>query len=92
MEPWMFRFKAEGTVDYSQLTFDPGQNELIVGARNHLFRLNLEDLTLIQVSANSLILPQSDSPTLSSEYELTVCSYSQQAMSYSRSVTPARTT
>lgn len=33
MEPWIFRFKAEGTVDYSQLTFDPGQNELIVGAR-----------------------------------------------------------
>uniref|UniRef100_A0A8C7YX44 Sema domain-containing protein n=1 Tax=Oryzias sinensis TaxID=183150 RepID=A0A8C7YX44_9TELE len=32
MEPWIFRFKAEGTVDYSQLTFDPGQNELIVGA------------------------------------------------------------
>uniref|UniRef100_A0A674NJ30 Sema domain-containing protein n=1 Tax=Takifugu rubripes TaxID=31033 RepID=A0A674NJ30_TAKRU len=50
MESWIFRFKAEGTVDYSQLTFDPGQNELIVGARNHLFRLNLEDLTLIQVS------------------------------------------
>ncbi|XP_077591911.1 semaphorin-5A isoform X1 [Stigmatopora nigra] len=48
MEPWIFRFKAEGTVDYSQLTFDPSQNELIVGARNHLFRLNLEDLTLIQ--------------------------------------------
>ena len=33
MEPWIFRFKAEGTVDFSQLTFDPGQNELIVGAR-----------------------------------------------------------
>ncbi|KAJ3611815.1 hypothetical protein NHX12_021828 [Muraenolepis orangiensis] len=30
MEPWIFRFKAEGTVDFSQLTFDPGQNELIV--------------------------------------------------------------
>ncbi|KAK7879380.1 hypothetical protein WMY93_030716 [Mugilogobius chulae] len=30
MEPWFSRFKAEGTVDYSQLTFDPGQNELIV--------------------------------------------------------------
>uniref|UniRef100_A0A8C2ZM81 Sema domain-containing protein n=1 Tax=Cyclopterus lumpus TaxID=8103 RepID=A0A8C2ZM81_CYCLU len=30
MEPWIFRFKAEGTVDYSQLIFDPGQNELIV--------------------------------------------------------------
>nr|XP_046211417.1 semaphorin-5A-like isoform X1 [Oncorhynchus gorbuscha] len=48
MEPWIHRFRAEGTVDYSQLTFDPSQNELIVGARNHLFRLNLEDLSLIQ--------------------------------------------
>uniref|UniRef100_A0A8C7KV93 Semaphorin-5A n=1 Tax=Oncorhynchus kisutch TaxID=8019 RepID=A0A8C7KV93_ONCKI len=33
MEPWIHRFRAEGTVDYSQLTFDPSQNELIVGAR-----------------------------------------------------------
>ncbi|XP_066532605.1 semaphorin-5A [Hoplias malabaricus] len=48
IEPWIRRFRAEGTVDYSQLTFDPGQNELIVGARNHLFRLHLEDLSLIQ--------------------------------------------
>ncbi|XP_059380512.1 semaphorin-5A [Carassius carassius] len=48
IEPWIHRFRAEGTVDYSQLTFDPGQNELIVGARNHLFRLHLEDLSLIQ--------------------------------------------
>uniref|UniRef100_A0A3B1J2C4 Sema domain-containing protein n=1 Tax=Astyanax mexicanus TaxID=7994 RepID=A0A3B1J2C4_ASTMX len=48
IEPWIRRFRAEGTVDYSQLTFDPGQNELIVGARNHLFRLHLEDLALIQ--------------------------------------------
>ncbi|KAM9416640.1 semaphorin-5A-like [Salvelinus alpinus] len=29
MEPWIHRFRAEGTVDYSQLTFDPSQNELI---------------------------------------------------------------
>ncbi|KAI1889054.1 hypothetical protein AGOR_G00175110 [Albula goreensis] len=48
IEPWIHRFRAEGTVDYSQLTFDPGQKELIVGARNHLFRLRLEDLSLIQ--------------------------------------------
>uniref|UniRef100_A0AAY4ADZ6 Sema domain-containing protein n=1 Tax=Denticeps clupeoides TaxID=299321 RepID=A0AAY4ADZ6_9TELE len=48
IEPWIYRFNSEGTVDYSQLTFDPGQNELIVGARNHLFRLRLEDLSLIQ--------------------------------------------
>ncbi|RXN08573.1 semaphorin-5B isoform X1 [Labeo rohita] len=32
IEPWIHRFRSEGTVDYSQLTFDPGQNELIVGA------------------------------------------------------------
>ncbi|XP_036374893.1 semaphorin-5A-like isoform X1 [Megalops cyprinoides] len=48
VEPWIHRFRAEGTVDYSQLTFDPGHEELIVGARNHLFRLSLEDLSLIQ--------------------------------------------
>ncbi|KAG5268744.1 hypothetical protein AALO_G00215970 [Alosa alosa] len=48
IEPWIHRFSSRGTVDYSQLTFDPGQNELIVGARNHLFRLRLEDLALIQ--------------------------------------------
>ncbi|XP_064202566.1 semaphorin-5A-like isoform X1 [Anguilla rostrata] len=48
IEPWIHRFRAEGTTDYSQLTFDPGQKELIVGARNHLFRLYLEDLSLIQ--------------------------------------------
>uniref|UniRef100_A0A8C9RR46 Sema domain-containing protein n=1 Tax=Scleropages formosus TaxID=113540 RepID=A0A8C9RR46_SCLFO len=32
IEPWIHRFRAEDTVDYSQLTFDPGQTELIVGA------------------------------------------------------------
>lgn len=32
--------------------------------RNHLFRLNLEDLTLIQVSANSVPLCLSDSPSV----------------------------
>ncbi|XP_048832437.1 semaphorin-5A isoform X1 [Brienomyrus brachyistius] len=48
IEPWIHRFRKEGAVDYSQLTFDPGQKELIVGARNHLFRLHLEDLSIIQ--------------------------------------------
>uniref|UniRef100_A0A4W5JW81 Semaphorin-5A n=1 Tax=Hucho hucho TaxID=62062 RepID=A0A4W5JW81_9TELE len=36
MEPWIHRFRAEGTVDYSQLTFDPSQNELIVGCLEFL--------------------------------------------------------
>uniref|UniRef100_A0A8C4X5W9 Sema domain-containing protein n=1 Tax=Erpetoichthys calabaricus TaxID=27687 RepID=A0A8C4X5W9_ERPCA len=31
IEPWLYHFEAENTVDYSQLTFDPGQTELIVG-------------------------------------------------------------
>uniref|UniRef100_A0A3B3T732 Sema domain-containing protein n=1 Tax=Paramormyrops kingsleyae TaxID=1676925 RepID=A0A3B3T732_9TELE len=31
IEPWIHRFSEEDTVDYSQLTFDPGQSELIVG-------------------------------------------------------------
>ncbi|KAI1902278.1 hypothetical protein AGOR_G00043060 [Albula goreensis] len=48
IEQWIHRFRAEATEDYSQMTFDPGQKELIVGARNHLFRLRLEDLSLIQ--------------------------------------------
>ncbi|MGH0133025.1 UNVERIFIED_CONTAM: hypothetical protein FKN15_035391 [Acipenser sinensis] len=50
IEPWLHKFRDEKTVDYSRLTFDPGLNELIVGARNHLFRLRLEDLSLIQLT------------------------------------------
>ncbi|XP_023368848.1 semaphorin-5A [Otolemur garnettii] len=46
--PWLREFRAEDAVDFSQLTFDPGQKELVVGARNYLFRLQLEDLSLIQ--------------------------------------------
>ncbi|XP_008580659.1 PREDICTED: semaphorin-5A-like, partial [Galeopterus variegatus] len=46
--PWLREFRAKNAVDFSQLTFDPGQKELIVGARNYLFRLHLEDLSLIQ--------------------------------------------
>ncbi|ELK09242.1 Semaphorin-5A [Pteropus alecto] len=46
--PWLREFRAKDAVDFSQLTFDPGQKELVVGARNYLFRLQLEDLSLIQ--------------------------------------------
>lgn len=46
--PWLREFRAENAVDFSRLTFDPGQKELVVGARNYLFRLQLEDLSLIQ--------------------------------------------
>ncbi|KAF7240447.1 Semaphorin-5A [Varanus komodoensis] len=47
--PWLHVFRAENAVDFSEITFDPRQNELIVGARNFLFRLHSEDLSLIQV-------------------------------------------
>ncbi|XP_072431618.1 semaphorin-5A isoform X1 [Chiloscyllium punctatum] len=46
--PWLHTFQAADVTDYSQLIFDPSQKELIVGAKNYLFRLKLEDLTLIQ--------------------------------------------
>uniref|UniRef100_A0A452VBN6 Semaphorin 5A n=1 Tax=Ursus maritimus TaxID=29073 RepID=A0A452VBN6_URSMA len=46
--PWLREFRAKNAVDFSRLTFDPGQKELVVGARNYLFRLQLEDLSLIQ--------------------------------------------
>ncbi|XP_042320317.1 semaphorin-5A [Sceloporus undulatus] len=46
--PWLHVFRAENAVDFSQITFDPRQQELIVGARNYLFRLHIEDLSLIQ--------------------------------------------
>ncbi|KFO38448.1 Semaphorin-5A [Fukomys damarensis] len=48
--PWLQEFRAKNAVDFSQLTFDPGQKELVVGARNYLFRLQLEDLSLIQAA------------------------------------------
>ncbi|EHH26394.1 Semaphorin-F [Macaca mulatta] len=44
--PWLREFRAKNAVDFSQLTFDPGQKELVVGARNYLFRLQLEDLSI----------------------------------------------
>lgn len=31
--PWLREFRAKDAVDFSQLTFDPGQKELVVGAR-----------------------------------------------------------
>uniref|UniRef100_A0A8C6P033 Semaphorin 5A n=1 Tax=Nothobranchius furzeri TaxID=105023 RepID=A0A8C6P033_NOTFU len=49
MESWIFRFKAEGTVDYSQLTFDPGQNELIVGASGQIMEMLLTAICVFVV-------------------------------------------
>uniref|UniRef100_A0A8C5SQ37 Semaphorin-2A n=1 Tax=Laticauda laticaudata TaxID=8630 RepID=A0A8C5SQ37_LATLA len=48
LAPWLHVFRSESAVDFSQITFDPRQKELIVGARNYLFRLHSENLSLIQ--------------------------------------------
>lgn len=37
--PWLHVFRAEDAVDFSQLTFDPGQKELIAGARWEIYFL-----------------------------------------------------
>ncbi|KAL6063870.1 hypothetical protein STEG23_024487, partial [Scotinomys teguina] len=54
--PWLREFRAENAVDFSRLTFDPGQKELVVGTRNYLFRLQLEDLSLIQLALTELAM------------------------------------
>uniref|UniRef100_A0A3Q3MXD5 Sema domain-containing protein n=1 Tax=Mastacembelus armatus TaxID=205130 RepID=A0A3Q3MXD5_9TELE len=50
LSPWISAFSHPGVRDYSQLTLDLTRNELIVGARNHLFRLDLSNLSLIQAT------------------------------------------
>ncbi|WAR04241.1 SEM5A-like protein [Mya arenaria] len=41
-------FKSEDIVDYAELLVDVKRNQLVVGARNVLFRLDLDDLTVLQ--------------------------------------------
>ncbi|XDV30189.1 hypothetical protein PO909_033159 [Leuciscus waleckii] len=48
LSPLISTFSHPGVRDYSQLTLDLTRNELIVGARNYLFRLNLSNISLIQ--------------------------------------------
>lgn len=50
LSPWISSFFRPGVRDYSQLTLDLTRNELIVGARNFLFRLDLSNMSLIQVT------------------------------------------
>ncbi|XP_066542950.1 semaphorin-5B isoform X3 [Hoplias malabaricus] len=50
LSPWISSFSHPGVRDYSQLTLDLTRNELIVGARNYLFRLNLSNISLIQAT------------------------------------------
>ncbi|XP_071394939.1 semaphorin-5B isoform X1 [Centroberyx affinis] len=50
LSPWISIFSHPGVRDYSQLTLDLTRNELIVGARNYLFRLDLSNMSLIQAT------------------------------------------
>ncbi|XP_063743230.1 semaphorin-5B isoform X2 [Eleginops maclovinus] len=50
LSPWISSFSLPGVRDFSQLTLDLTRNELIVGARNFLFRLDLSNMSLIQAT------------------------------------------
>ncbi|XP_049450018.1 semaphorin-5B isoform X2 [Epinephelus fuscoguttatus] len=50
LSPWISIFSHPGVRDFSQLTLDLTRNELIVGARNYLFRLDLSNMSLIQAT------------------------------------------
>ncbi|XP_010728197.2 semaphorin-5B isoform X3 [Larimichthys crocea] len=50
LSPWISIFSHPGVRDYSQLTLDLTRNELIVGARNYLFRLDLSNMSQIQAT------------------------------------------
>lgn len=48
LSPWVSNFSFPGVSDYSQLAIDLSRNQLLVGARNYLFRLTLDNVSLIQ--------------------------------------------
>ncbi|PKU37799.1 semaphorin-5b isoform x3 [Limosa lapponica baueri] len=48
LKPWVSNFTYPGVHDFSQLALDANRNQLIVGARNYLFRLSLHNVSLIQ--------------------------------------------
>ncbi|XP_028663911.2 semaphorin-5B isoform X1 [Erpetoichthys calabaricus] len=50
LKPWVSNFSYTGVQDFSQLALDIGRNQLIVGARNYLFRLNLSNVSLLQAT------------------------------------------
>uniref|UniRef100_A0A3P9HT45 Sema domain-containing protein n=1 Tax=Oryzias latipes TaxID=8090 RepID=A0A3P9HT45_ORYLA len=49
LRPWMWEFSHPEAKDFSQLAVDLSGKQLIVGARNALFRLTLNNVSLIQV-------------------------------------------
>ncbi|XP_034720686.1 semaphorin-5B-like [Etheostoma cragini] len=50
LRPGMSEFSHPGVKDFSQLALDLSRNQLIVGARNFLFRLTLSNASLIQAT------------------------------------------
>ncbi|KAM6945764.1 semaphorin-5B-like [Aplochiton taeniatus] len=50
LNPWMSTFSRSGVKDFSQMTLDLNRNQLIVGARNYLFRLSLSNASLLQAT------------------------------------------
>ncbi|MFT7807873.1 semaphorin-5B-like [Arapaima gigas] len=50
LSPWISNFSYPGVRDFSQLALDLTRNQLIVGARNYLFRLSLSNVSLMQAT------------------------------------------
>ncbi|XP_029929330.1 semaphorin-5B-like [Myripristis murdjan] len=50
LRPWLSEFSRPGVRDFSQLALDLTRNQLVVGARNYLFRLSLSNASLIQAA------------------------------------------
>ncbi|KAH1184714.1 hypothetical protein KIL84_012655, partial [Mauremys mutica] len=50
LKPWVSNFTYPGVHDFSQLALDANRNQLVVGARNYLFRLSLHNVSLIQAT------------------------------------------
>ncbi|XP_060684257.1 semaphorin-5B isoform X1 [Hemiscyllium ocellatum] len=48
LRPWVLNFSFPGVYDYSQLAIDLSRKQLVIGARNYLFRLTLDNISLIQ--------------------------------------------
>ncbi|CAL8300897.1 unnamed protein product [Gadus morhua 'NCC'] len=50
LKPWLSEFSRSGVRDFSQLAVDLTRSQLLVGARNYLYRLSLNNISLIQES------------------------------------------
>uniref|UniRef100_A0A3Q3K6Z8 Sema domain-containing protein n=1 Tax=Monopterus albus TaxID=43700 RepID=A0A3Q3K6Z8_MONAL len=50
LRPWISEFSHPGVKDFSQMALDLSRNQLIVGARNFIFRLSLSNASLIQAT------------------------------------------